>query len=88
MLDDVIGYKDVFKYLKQRVSLYKCLLLDEEWEMTTQICDKLKLFHDVTETFPKTKYPTTNVCSLRYVIMGNLILWAINMELRYPVNYG
>ena len=60
-LNIAIGYKDVFKRLKQRESLYKCYPLDEEWEKAMEICDRLKLFHSVIELFSGIKYPTTNL---------------------------
>ncbi|KAH7665852.1 Tam3-transposase (Ac family) protein [Dioscorea alata] len=61
MLNVAICYKDVFKHLKQREPLYKCVPLDEEWEMAKEICDKLKMFHAITESFFGTKYPTANI---------------------------
>ncbi|XP_039141268.1 zinc finger BED domain-containing protein RICESLEEPER 1-like [Dioscorea cayenensis subsp. rotundata] len=36
-------------------------LADEEWEKAKEICERLKMFHSVTELFLATKYPTANL---------------------------
>nr|XP_028957589.1 zinc finger BED domain-containing protein RICESLEEPER 2-like [Malus domestica] len=70
MIQSALIYKDVFPRLKQRESQYKCLPDDRDWEMAREICEKLKLFYNVSELFYGTKYPTTNlyfpkICEIR-----------------------
>ncbi|CAN6696665.1 unnamed protein product [Malus baccata var. baccata] len=70
MIQSALIYKDVFPRLKQLESQYKCLLDDRDWEMAKEICEKLKLFYNVSELFSGTKYPTTNlyfpkICEIR-----------------------
>ncbi|MFS7947322.1 putative ribonuclease H-like superfamily, hAT-like transposase, RNase-H [Helianthus anomalus] len=61
MLNVAIIYKDVFKRLKQRDSQYNSLPSEKDWELASNICQKLKVFHHVTELFSGTKYPTANI---------------------------
>ncbi|KAL8484578.1 hypothetical protein ACS0TY_027037 [Phlomoides rotata] len=61
MLQLVICYKDVFTRLKQREPLYKSAPKEEEWEIAREICDKLKVFNNVTKLFSGTGYPTVNL---------------------------
>ncbi|CAN6579011.1 unnamed protein product [Malus baccata var. baccata] len=70
MIQSALIYKDVFPRLKQRESQYKCLPDDRDWEMAREICEKLKLFYNVSELFSGTKYPTANlyfpkICEIR-----------------------
>ncbi|XP_030941545.1 zinc finger BED domain-containing protein RICESLEEPER 2-like [Quercus lobata] len=51
MLSTAIEYRDVFFRLSQRESSYKCIPKEEEWEMTSSICERLALFYKVTELF-------------------------------------
>ena len=80
MLDVTIYYKDAFKHQKQWEPLYECLILNEEQEITAQFCDKLKTFYDITERFPRTKYPTINSLSSK--------IHQIKMELMQWLNHG
>ena len=71
MLSVAIMFKDVFKRLKQRDSLYKTLPTERDWELASSICGKLQLFYKVTLMFSGTKYPTANiffesVCEIRF----------------------
>ncbi|KAL8481096.1 hypothetical protein ACS0TY_027581 [Phlomoides rotata] len=61
MLQLVICYKDVFTRLKQREPLYKSAPKEEEWEIAREICDKFKVFNNVTKLFSGTGYPTVNL---------------------------
>ncbi|KAL8497790.1 hypothetical protein ACS0TY_021212 [Phlomoides rotata] len=61
ILKVAICYKDVFTRLKQREPLYKSAPKEEEWEITRDICNKLKVFNSVTELFSGTEYPTANL---------------------------
>nr|KAJ0200015.1 hypothetical protein LSAT_V11C600314420 [Lactuca sativa] len=41
---------------------YKKNVPDEkEWALASELCDRLKIFYNVTELFSGTKYPTTNI---------------------------
>nr|KYP39326.1 Retrovirus-related Pol polyprotein from transposon 17.6 [Cajanus cajan] len=55
-----LAYKDVFNCLKIREPLYTCLPSSDEWEITQEICSKLKVFNHVNEMFSGTLYLTTN----------------------------
>ncbi|KAL0316336.1 UNVERIFIED_CONTAM: putative AC transposase [Sesamum radiatum] len=60
MLETAIIYKDVFPRLNVREKNYKSLPTEEDWVNAIEICGKLKLFHQVTEMFSGTLYPTSN----------------------------
>ncbi|KAL0381115.1 UNVERIFIED_CONTAM: putative AC transposase [Sesamum angustifolium] len=60
MLETAIIYKDVFPHLNVREKNYKSLPAEEDWVNAIEICGKLKLFHQVTEMFSGTLYPTSN----------------------------
>ncbi|XP_050278193.1 zinc finger BED domain-containing protein RICESLEEPER 2-like [Quercus robur] len=54
-------------------SSYKCIPMEEEWEMASNICERLAVFHKVTELFSGTSYPTTNlffpkVCGIKIAL--------------------
>ncbi|CAN0917238.1 Zinc finger BED domain-containing protein RICESLEEPER 2 [Linum grandiflorum] len=61
MLSTALIYKDVFHRLKYRDLSYTCLPSEEEWNLASEICLKLKKFHDVTKVFSGTTYPTSNI---------------------------
>ena len=61
MLQTAIEYKDVFSRLKLHESQYKCLPHTDDWDLATEICGRLQIFHKVTELFSGTKYPTSNL---------------------------
>ncbi|KAL0290534.1 UNVERIFIED_CONTAM: putative AC transposase [Sesamum calycinum] len=60
MLETAIIYKDVFPRLNVREKNYKSLPTEEDWVNAIEICGKLKLFHQITEMFSGTLYPTSN----------------------------
>ncbi|KAK3229766.1 hypothetical protein Dsin_001647 [Dipteronia sinensis] len=73
MLNSALIYKDVFARLKQREPQYNCFPSEKDWEVAKEICDRLKLFFEVTELFLGTKYPTANlyfpkICEIRFSI--------------------
>ncbi|WCJ29532.1 hypothetical protein M5689_011160 [Euphorbia peplus] len=73
MLQVAISYKDAFKQLKQRDSLYKCVPSDQEWEVAREFCKRLELFYRVTERFSGTHFPTANlyfpnICQIRVAL--------------------
>ncbi|XP_024961961.1 zinc finger BED domain-containing protein RICESLEEPER 2-like [Cynara cardunculus var. scolymus] len=61
MLNVALEYKDVFTRLSKKEKHYVSLPSEEDWRMTTNVCDKLGLFYRVIETFSVTKYPTSNM---------------------------
>ncbi|KAF1895890.1 hypothetical protein Lal_00033953 [Lupinus albus] len=61
MLHVALIYRDVFQRLSLRENLYKTLPSEDDWEMANEICQKLKLFYNVTLVYSGTLYPTANV---------------------------
>ncbi|KAF1894378.1 hypothetical protein Lal_00027137 [Lupinus albus] len=61
MLHVALIDRDVFQRLSLRENLYKTLPSEDDWEMANEICQKLKLFCNVTLVFSGTLYPTANV---------------------------
>ncbi|XP_076905372.1 zinc finger BED domain-containing protein RICESLEEPER 2-like [Bidens hawaiensis] len=71
MLSVAIPYRHVFTRLKQREPRYTSLPTDLDWDLATEICNKLQLFYRVTLLFSGNKYPTANVffpliCEIRF----------------------
>ncbi|CAN0926838.1 Zinc finger BED domain-containing protein RICESLEEPER 2 [Linum grandiflorum] len=60
MLSIALIYKDVFFRLKHRDPSYTFLPSEEEWDLASEICSKLKKFHEATKAFSGTSYPTSN----------------------------
>lgn len=54
-------FPDVFTRVKSRDTRYTCLPTDYDWELATEICERLQLFYEVTVMFSGSKYPTANV---------------------------
>ena len=61
ILSTTLIYKNVFLCLAKREISYTCLPYDYDWELAKYICERLELFHSVTEFFSSCKYPTTNM---------------------------
>jgi len=61
MLQVVIKYKNIFDRLSNRESQYKALPSAHDWQMANEICQKYKIFYDVTLLFFGTSYPTANI---------------------------
>ncbi|XP_057717666.1 zinc finger BED domain-containing protein RICESLEEPER 2-like [Arachis stenosperma] len=53
MLDTALLYRAVFPRLRQKEPQYKTVPSNEEWELAKEICDRLKLFYDVTQLMKK-----------------------------------
>ena len=73
MLSVAIEYQDVFFHLKQRESAYNCMPSEEDWEIASDICQRLSLFYKVIEVFSGTSYPTANlffpkVCEIKIAL--------------------
>ncbi|CAN1756696.1 Putative AC transposase [Linum perenne] len=85
MLSVALPYKDVFYRLKQRdeSQSYTSCPNESQWEFAAVICDKLKIFNDISELFSGSSYPTTNlffpkICELS----GKLYEWRIDPDHR------
>lgn len=73
MLNVALEYQDVFTRLSKRDKSYVSLPSEEEWKMAFDVCEKLSVFYNVTETFSGTKYPTSNlffplICEMKLAI--------------------
>ena len=61
MLKTTLAYNNVFPILKLFESHYVLVPSEAEWETAKDVCDRLKLFYNVTELFSGTRYPTANM---------------------------
>ena len=78
MLSIAITYKDVFPRLKQHEKLYTTVPSEEEWNLAREICERLKLFYNITKLFSGRNYPTANtffikVCEIKEALYDWLI---------------
>ncbi|TVU46145.1 hypothetical protein EJB05_05663, partial [Eragrostis curvula] len=72
MLSIAIPYRKVFERLSDLDKNWVCPT-DEEWNFANIVCDKLKIFYELTELFSGTKYVTANlffpkVCEIKLKI--------------------
>nr|KAJ0202220.1 hypothetical protein LSAT_V11C600333530 [Lactuca sativa] len=79
MLSVALEYKEVFNRLSKKDKHYVCLPSEDEWNMASNVCEKLKLFYQVTEKFSGTKYPTSNIffpliCDMKL----SLLSWSVS----------
>ena len=58
MFSTALDYQDVFERLASRAP---CVPSAEEWKFARELCDRLKLFYDVTELLSGTRYVTANL---------------------------
>ena len=58
MLSTALLYQDVFERLASRAP---CVPSAEDWKFARELCDRLKMFYDVTEVLSGTKYVTANL---------------------------
>jgi hypothetical protein len=58
MLSTALLYQDVFERLAARAP---CVPTTEDWKFAKDLCDRLKLFYDVTELLSGTNYVTANI---------------------------
>jgi hypothetical protein len=58
MLSTALLYQDVFERLAARAP---CVPTQEDWQFAQELCDRLKLFYDVTEVLSGTSYVTANL---------------------------
>jgi hypothetical protein len=80
MLSIAIPYRKVFVRLGELDKNYVCPS-EADWEFATTVCDKLKLFYDLTELFSGTKYVTANlffpkVCEIKLAMNS----WSFNED--------
>lgn len=61
MISIALRYIDIFEKLKAREKKFKCFPTKDDWKFAKEICDRLKLFFDITELFSGTKYVTANL---------------------------
>lgn len=62
MLSTAVEYKSVFARLSLREKLFASLCPTEaDWKVAKDICDRLKMFFDITELLSGTKYVTANL---------------------------
>ena len=72
MLTRALQYKDVFSRLSIREKLFTCPT-NEDWEFAKEVCERLKVFFDITELLSGSKYVTANIffpkiCGIRLAI--------------------
>ena len=58
MLNTALLYQDVFERLSSRAP---CVPSEDDWKFARELCDRLKMFYDVTELLSGTRYVTTNL---------------------------
>ncbi|KAF7153098.1 hypothetical protein RHSIM_Rhsim01G0156000 [Rhododendron simsii] len=61
MLLTAIKYRSAFGRLRLKDPQYKCCPNDDDWNMAIDICERLKVFYEVTLLFSGTSYPTSNL---------------------------
>jgi len=61
MLGIAILYEDVFSRLRLCDTQYTCVPTSSQWKLAKDVCEILKLFHDIIELIYGTKYPTANI---------------------------
>jgi hypothetical protein len=61
MISTAVRYIEVFEKLMPREKKFSCCPTRDDWKFANEICDRLKLFFDITELFSGTKYVTTNL---------------------------
>jgi hypothetical protein len=68
MLSTALVYQDVFECIASRGP---CVPSFEDWKFARELCDRLKMFYDVTELLSGTKYVTAN---LMFPMICNIFL--------------
>ena len=58
MLSTALVYQDVFEHLASRAP---CVPSQDDWKFARELCDRLKMFYDVTELLSGTKYVIANL---------------------------
>ncbi|CAN1339969.1 Putative AC transposase [Linum perenne] len=81
MLFVALPYKHVFNRLRLRKDSYTSCPNESHWEFAAIICEKLKIFNDISELFSRSSYPTANlffpmICE----IISKLSEWRIDPD--------
>lgn len=58
MLSTALLYQDVFERLAAHAP---CVPIQEDWQFAKDLCDRLKMFYDITELLSGTSYVTANL---------------------------
>ncbi|XP_019252839.1 PREDICTED: zinc finger BED domain-containing protein RICESLEEPER 2-like [Nicotiana attenuata] len=66
----LIDYKEVFTKLSLNDTNYRCFPIEGQWSAAHEVCEKLKVFHCITEQFSGSQYPTSTqyfskVCDIK-----------------------
>ena len=61
MISIALQYIEIFEKLKAREKKFDCCPTKDDWKFAKEMCDRLKLFFDITESFSGTKYVTANL---------------------------
>ena len=61
MISIALQYIEIFEKLKARETKFDCCPTKDDWKFAKEMCDRLKLFFDITESFSGTKYVTANL---------------------------
>nr|XP_009764968.1 PREDICTED: zinc finger BED domain-containing protein RICESLEEPER 2-like [Nicotiana sylvestris] len=70
MLRTALDYKEVFTKLSLNDTNYRCFPTEGQWSAAHEVCEKLQLFHRITEQFSGSQYPTSTqyfskVCDIK-----------------------
>nr|KAJ0223516.1 hypothetical protein LSAT_V11C200078560 [Lactuca sativa] len=66
---------DSFNHLRKKDKHYVCLPGEDEWNMASDVCEKLKLFYQLTEKNSGAKYLTSNIffpliCDMKLLLLS------------------
>nr|KAJ0189643.1 hypothetical protein LSAT_V11C800422610 [Lactuca sativa] len=81
MLSVALEYREVFIHLSKKDKHCVCFPSEDEWNRASIVCEKLKLFYQVTKKFSGSKYPTSNIffhliCDMKL----SLLSWKISQN--------
>ncbi|KAL4190409.1 hypothetical protein AMTRI_Chr07g75500 [Amborella trichopoda] len=81
MLDVTLELREAFSCFAQCDSMCNMVPSEDEWERVKEICDCLKLFYDITNTFLGSKYPTANLYFPEvYQMHLRLVEWSMSLN--------
>uniref|UniRef100_A0A8R7TNE6 AC transposase n=1 Tax=Triticum urartu TaxID=4572 RepID=A0A8R7TNE6_TRIUA len=61
MLTIALEYIEIFETLKEREKSFSCCPTKDDWKFAKELCVRLKIYYDVSESFSGTKYVTANM---------------------------
>nr|XP_009779207.1 PREDICTED: zinc finger BED domain-containing protein RICESLEEPER 2-like [Nicotiana sylvestris] len=81
MLRTTLDYKELFRKLSLTDTNYRCFPTEGQWSAAHEVCEKLQLFHRITEQFSGSQYPTSTqyfskVCDIKL----ELEAWVKNLN--------